>query len=157
MHSRTLWVSPTNSPVRLGVSPTAATPTDFFSQRFQGFLFLCWNPGLHGLSCSPVVPPGLSSHECWAAQSSSHCLAMGPLQPSCPSPPLLPVWMNDSPLTALLSDFHTVWFPGSSHYFLFLNLLLSFFWLWEGAKCVYLCLHLGWKPYFFLNFIFYGF
>ena len=25
------------------------------------------------------------------------------------------------------------------------KLLLSFFWLWEEAQCVYLCLHLGWK------------
>ena len=40
VHSRTLWGSPTNSPVRLGVSPTAAsTPTGFFSQRFWGFIF----------------------------------------------------------------------------------------------------------------------
>ena len=32
--SRNLWVSPPNSPVRLGVSPTAAsTPTGVFSQR----------------------------------------------------------------------------------------------------------------------------
>ena len=29
-----LWVSLTTSPVRLGVFPTTATPTDFFSQRF---------------------------------------------------------------------------------------------------------------------------
>ena len=29
--------------------------------------------------------------------------------------------------------------------FLFLNLLLSFFWLCKEAQCVYLPLHLGWK------------
>ena len=41
VRSRTLWVSPTNSPVRLGVSPTAASiPTGIFSQRFQA-LFPC--------------------------------------------------------------------------------------------------------------------
>ena len=34
--SRTLWVSPTNSPGRLGVSPAAAsTPTDVFNQWFE--------------------------------------------------------------------------------------------------------------------------
>ena len=33
-HSRTLWVFPRNSSVSLGVSPTTATPTGFFSQRF---------------------------------------------------------------------------------------------------------------------------
>ena len=33
---RPLWVSPTSSPVRLGVSPAAApTPTDIFNQRFE--------------------------------------------------------------------------------------------------------------------------
>ena len=35
VHSRTLWVSPTNSPLRLGVSPTAATPTGSFIERFE--------------------------------------------------------------------------------------------------------------------------
>ena len=34
VHSRTLWVSPMNSPGRLEVSPAAAsTPTGVFSQR----------------------------------------------------------------------------------------------------------------------------
>ena len=32
VHSRIFGVSPVNSPVRLGVSPTTATPTGFFSQ-----------------------------------------------------------------------------------------------------------------------------
>ena len=59
---RTLWVSPTNSPVRLGVSPAAAsTPTGVFSQRFEALFPLFWSPGLGGVSCSPVVPPGLST------------------------------------------------------------------------------------------------
>ena len=36
VRSRTLWVSPTNSPARLGVSPTAAsTPTGVFNQWFE--------------------------------------------------------------------------------------------------------------------------
>ena len=36
VQSRTLLVSPMNSPVRLGVSPTAAwTPTGVFNQRFE--------------------------------------------------------------------------------------------------------------------------
>ena len=35
-HSRPLWVSPTTSPVRLGVSPAAApTPMGAFNQRFE--------------------------------------------------------------------------------------------------------------------------
>ena len=32
--SRTPWVPPTDSPVRLGVAPATATPTDFCSLRF---------------------------------------------------------------------------------------------------------------------------
>ena len=86
--SRTLWVSPMNSPVELGVSPTAATPIHFYSQKFRGFISLCWNPGLRGLSCSPVVPPALSARECGTPSpppaasptwSSSRHLAMHPL------------------------------------------------------------------------------
>ena len=74
---------------------------------------------------------------------SSCCLASSPLNSSCPSLPLLPVWMNVSSLTPWLLEFHTVQFSVSSGCFLFLNLLLSFFWLYEEAQCIYLCLHLG--------------
>ena len=65
VHSKTLWVSPMDSPVRLRVSPTAATPTGFKSQRFWGFISPCWNSGLHGLTHYPVVPPGLSAWKMW--------------------------------------------------------------------------------------------
>ena len=64
-----------NSPVRLGVSPTASTPTGFFSQRFWGFISPCWNPGLHDLSCSPVILPGLSTCKFGTACSTSRHLA----------------------------------------------------------------------------------
>ena len=82
-----------------------------------------------GLSCSPVVPPGLSAHERGTAGSvsrllagsTSRCLDTSPLFPSCPSPPLLPVWMNVSSLSPWLLDFHTVRFSVSSGWFLFLN------------------------------------
>ena len=47
--------------------------------------------------------------------------------PSCPSPLLLPVWINVSSLTPWLSDFHTVWFSVSSGCFLFLNCCCPFF------------------------------
>ena len=77
--------------------------------------------------------------------SSSHLLGVSPLHLGCPSPPLQLVWLNVSSLTPWLSDFLTVQFSGSSGYFLFLNLLLSFFWLCKEAKCIYLCLHLGQK------------
>ena len=88
VHSRTLWVSPTTSPVRLGVSPATSTPTGFFSQRFWGFISPHWDPGLHGLSRSPVVPPGLSARECGTTRSSIRHLATSSLHPAahlCPS------------------------------------------------------------------------
>ena len=53
--------------------------------------------------------------------------------------------MNVSSLTPWLPYFHTVQFSVSYGYFLFLNLLLSFFWLCEEAQYVYLHLHLGQK------------
>ena len=62
---RALWVSPTTSPVRLGVSPDAAsTPMGVFNQRFEALfphwslcftrlpfllVYLCTNAGLRGL------------------------------------------------------------------------------------------------------------
>ena len=62
----------------------------------------------------------------------------------CPS-----YWMIVSSLTPWLSELHTVQFSGSSGCFLFFN-LLSFFWLCKEVKCIYLCLHLGWKFHFSL-------
>ena len=109
---------------------------------FWGFLFPHWNIGLYNLSCSPLVPPSLFTRKCRTTCSTS-CLAS---LPGFPSLPLLPVWMNVSSLTPWLLDFHTIWFSGSSDCFLFLN-LLSFFWLCEEAKFIYLCLHLGWSPW----------
>ena len=75
---------------------------------------------------SPTFPPGLSVHECVPAGSSNCRHAMSPLCPGCPSPPLLPVWMNVSSLSPWLSDFHTVRFSVSSGCFLFLNCCPSF-------------------------------
>ena len=52
-HSRPLWVSPTTSPVRLGVSPAAApTPTGAFNQRFEALF-----PGAGALGCSVCFTP----------------------------------------------------------------------------------------------------
>ena len=119
VHSRTLWVSPTTPPLRLGVYSAASTPRSFFSQRFWGFC--------------PVLQPwvaryfSLSSFSSWfirmqiwdcplhqplpcSPQSSSYCLAASALHPGCPCPHLIPVWMNVSSLTPCFSDFHAVWF-----------------------------------------------
>ena len=153
VRSRTLWVSPMNCPMRLWVSPATTTSTGSFNHRFWGFISPLWNPGLCGLSHSPVVPLGLSACRCGTAystscllpRSSSHHLAVSPLCPGHLSLSLLPVWMNVSSLTPWLSDFNTGRFSGSSGWFLFLSLLLSFFWLCKEAKCIYLCLQLGQK------------
>ena len=64
-----------NSAVRLGISPATATLTGFFSERFWGFISPPWNPGLFGLSPSPVVPPSLSAQECGTTLSTSCCLS----------------------------------------------------------------------------------
>ena len=83
-------------------------PQVFTARRSEALFCLCWSLGLRDLSRSPVVPPSLSTHKRGAVQSTSRCHAECPLHPSCPSPPLLPVWMDVSSLTPWLSDFHTV-------------------------------------------------
>ena len=65
-HSRPLWVSPTTSPVRLGVSPAAApTPMGVFTQRFEALF-----PRAGVLGCEVCFAPrrssGLSMRECGA-------------------------------------------------------------------------------------------
>ena len=64
-HSRPLWVSPTTSPVRLGVSPPAApTPTGVFNQRFEALF-----PHAGALGCEVCFAPrlfGLSVRDCGA-------------------------------------------------------------------------------------------
>ena len=66
-HSRPLWVSPTTSPVRLGVSPAAApTPRGVFNQRFEALF-----PRAGALGCVVCFTPyrlsGFSVRECGAA------------------------------------------------------------------------------------------
>ena len=52
-HTRPLWVSPTTSPMRLGVSPAAApTPTGIFNQRFEALF-----PRAGALGCAVCFTP----------------------------------------------------------------------------------------------------
>ena len=127
--SRPLWVSPANSPVRLRVSPAAApTPMGVFSQSFEALF-----PHAGALGCrvcglfhqlllrwpAAALPALLHNPPpCWVRQSPPCCESS---LPGCPSLPLLPVWMNGSPLSPWLLDFHTVRFSVSSGCFLFLN------------------------------------
>ena len=103
VHFRTLWVSPTNSPVRLGVSPTVATPHRILQSEclrlyFSSFSlpscsshFICtqmWN----NLICQPPTRRPQPTSCCLATWFSlPHRLGL--------SLPLLPVWMNVSSLT----------------------------------------------------------
>ena len=67
-HSRPLWVSPTTSPVRLGVSPAAApTLTGVFNQRFEA---LFPHAGALGyvVCLAPLPSSGLAVHECEAME-----------------------------------------------------------------------------------------
>ena len=104
-HSRPLWVSPTTSSVRLGVSPAAApTPTGIFNQRFEALFphagalgcVVCFPPPpfLSVYLCANVGPWGLLAAALPAPFPTSLHLAVSPLCPGCPSLPLLPVWMN---------------------------------------------------------------
>ena len=130
-HSRPLWVSPTTSPVRLGVSPAAAsTPMGVFNQRFEALfpragalgwevcltpqvflpVYLCVNVGLWGLLAAAWSALFHNPPPHWVRQPPP-CRECS--LPGCPSPPLLPVWMNVSSLSPWLSDFHTVRFSVS--------------------------------------------
>ena len=86
-HSRPLWVSPTASPVRLGVSPAAApTPRCAFNQRFEALStrpppLPCWSPGL----CICFAPLRSSQFIC-AGMWGCGVLAAGYYLPC--SPPL---------------------------------------------------------------------
>ena len=89
VRSWTQWLSPTNSPVRLGISPVATTPTGFTSQRLEALF-----PWAGALGFAVCLTPqsfllvylkqmwGYCSQPCY--ESSPRC---------CPSPPLLLVWV----------------------------------------------------------------
>ena len=130
VHSRPLWVSPTNSPVKLGVSPAAAaTPHRCFqSEVLRLYLpaLKLWVPRSASLptcsspfTCTRMWDCPLHQPPPCGVRQPQPCCNSSP--PSCPSPPLLPVWMNVPSLFPWLSDFHTVGFSVSSGYFLFLN------------------------------------
>ena len=129
VRSRTLWVSPTDFPVRLGVSPAdASTPTGVFNQWFEAFFPHTGTLGCavccrvqQLLPCGPAaaLPTPLHSPLPHWVHQPLPCRESSP--PHCLSPPLLPVWMNVSSLSPWLSDFHTVRFSGSSGCFLLLN------------------------------------
>ena len=150
-HSRPLWVSSRNSPVRLGVSPAAAsTPTGVFNQRFEA---LCPCTGTLGCVVCHLVHQLLPRRPAAALPTPLHNppprWIRQPL-PCCKSSlPQLPVSV---PPTGLGECFFfislVVGLPYTSIFcqfwlFFVFKLLLSFFWLCKEAQCVYLCLHLS--------------
>ena len=153
VHSRAPWAPLTDSPMRLAVSPTTATPADCYSQRFLK-LYL---PGAGTLSC--VV--------CLAPQLFFPVYLHGNVGlPTCPAgPPVTALSHILSAPPASLDDcfFFNSFVAGLPYSLIFwqfwlffvLNWLLSFFWLCEEAKHIYLCLQLGCKLPDFWLLIFY--
>ena len=119
------------------------TPHRFFQSEVLRFYFTTLEPW----DVWSVLLPSCSSWfictqmwDCLVCQPPPGCESS---LPRLPVSTLLLVWMNVSSLTPWFSGFHIVQFSGCSSCFLFLNLLLSLFWLCEEAQCVYLCLHFG--------------
>ena len=135
VRSMPLWVSPTNSAVRLGVSTAAAsTSTGVFNQRFSRSASL------------PHRSSRFYSVRMWGRRGRQ------PLPCRESSLPWLPV---SAPPTGLDECFFfiplVVGLPYSSIFcqfwlFFVFKLSLSFFCLCEEAQCVYLHLHLGQNP-----------
>ena len=171
VRSRTLWVSPTNSPVRLGVPPAASTPTGVFNQRFEA-LFPC--TGALGCSVCFAPPPFLPVYLCTnvGRQGLPATSLWGLLATAWPAPfhnppprwvhQLLPCHKSSpprlsisAPPTGLDECFFFISLVVGLPYSLILckfwlffvfKLLLCFFWLCEEAQCAYLCCHLpDWK------------
>ena len=174
------WVSPTTSPVRLGVSPAAIpNPTDVFNQRFDA-LFPCAG------ALVPSICPGLSMHECGAEGSATCHTACpvlchsesGPLglsvcewgsagsasgQTACPVHPTLHQSRfchgHVSPLHPG-ARLRPSYLSGCMFLFYLLGvglpclLIFSQFWLCEEVQCVYLRLHFGSPPSVFFTFLF---
>ena len=165
-----------NSPVRLGVSPAAAsTPTGVFNQRFEA-LFPCAGalgcvvclappPFLPVYLCTNVGPQGLPATTLWGLLVAAWPAPCHNPPPRwvCQPPPChesSPPWLPVSALPTSLDECFffislVVRLPCSLilyQFWLFFvfKLLLCFFWLCKEAQCVYLHLHLGWN----LNFEF---
>ena len=160
-----------NCPVRLGVSSAdPSTPTGVFNQRFEA-LFpragalgceVCFAPlpFLPVYLCANVGTQGLPATTLWGLLAAAWPAPFHNPPPRwvCQPPPCCESSLTRLPVSAPPT--------GLDECFLFISLvarvpyssiscqiwlffvfkLLSFFWLCEEAQCVYLRLHLGWKP-----------
>ena len=135
--SRTLWVSPSNSPVWgwelllvpqrpqvfsvrgfEALSPCSATLGCMVCLVCQLFLLVYPHANVELPALPAAASPGPPAD---TLPTSSCCLASNPLHSGYLFPPLLLVWTNVSSLTPWFSDFHTVSFSDSCGYFLFLK------------------------------------
>ena len=147
--SRPLWVSPTTSPVRLGVSPAAAQPPRVFSIRGLRLYvpelepWVAWSASLPTVClvylCANVGPLGLlaavlpaQSHKpplSWVCQRLPCHESSGPA--ACVRPSYQSGWMFLLYLLGCRTSIHLI-FCQFWLFFVF-KLLLSFFWLCEEA------------------------
>ena len=97
IHSRPLWVSPMNTPVRLSLT-TASIP-QVFSISGLRLYFNAMEPWVVQSVSFPSCSSEFIHTQMW------NCLLHQPpphwesSPPGCPSPPVLPVWINVSSLT----------------------------------------------------------
>ena len=148
-----------NSPVRLGVSPAAASsPTGVFNQWLEALF-----PHAGTLGCGVCHPVHQLLPHWPAAASPASCSFAHPTPQSAtslgPPAPTLPQVLS-TPAARLQPSYRSgecfffisliVGLPYGlifCHFWLFFvfKLLLSFFWLCEEVQCVYLRLHIGQK------------
>ena len=105
-------------------------------------VYPCTNVGLQGLLAAAWPAPLHNPPPRWIRQPLPCCKSSLPQLPvSVPPTGLGECFFFISLVVGLpyTSIFCQFWL-----FFVF-KLLLSFFWLWEEAQCVYLHLHLGWK------------
>ena len=140
-----------NSPVRLGVSPTAASiPTGVFSQRLEALF-----PDTRTLDCGVCLIPQLflpvylhTNVGPRVCQLIPHPV-LQPLPCCVSSLPRLPISTPPTGLGECFFNSFVVGFPQSSVFWQFWLFFVFQFvvilWLCKEAQCIYLCLHLGWK------------
>ena len=119
--------------------PLPQPPQVFTARGFEALFFPCWNPGLCGLSCSPVVPPSLSAHGCGTAPTPSHHLA----HPSSPAAALLQVFSTQLPISASPTSLDRCFFSNSLVVRLPCSLITWNFWLSFVFKFVVFLLVVG--------------
>ena len=153
LHSRTPWAPHMESPGRLSVYSTTSMPAGFYSQSLWSFIFLAlepwvtlyvlgWNPGLLLPQLFHLVFICTRMWSYPVCHPPPHHVSSLPWLPisACPTSVDEFFFFNSLVVRLLRSSI-----VGQFWLFLFLNWLLSSFWLCEETKYIYLGLHLGQK------------